>query len=320
MIQKKRTLRHFGIEEKGTYRGDLHELYIQDIIDAIDENQICALIGKFGSGKTTVERMALDDLDKAGDGKYQFVYVDSADLERLSAGQILDAIIMDLSNESARRSTLARSRQARRIMGERVRNGQKISLVIDNAHRLHPNVLMALKDEHEKNWMGYSPLFSVFYVGQEKLLGKLSTYKEVFWRTLILNLQEEHSNWMNFNERISYLAAVYGEAITPQARQRIARKARVPLEMEFYITEKMEEAKAAGKRQLDGEVVQLSLRDRREALGISQQDLASEAGIGKTTVHEVEHGVNTRKKPDVEQALQRLESRQDESGSQRKSA
>lgn len=307
MLQKKRTLRHFGIEEKGEYRGPQHEYFIQDIKDAIEENQQTALIGSFGSGKSTIGRMAVRDLMEKDDEKYRFVYVDSADLEKLSAGQILHAMITDLSSESVRKSTQARSRQARRIVGDLVQMGKKVCLFIDNAHRLHPNVLMALKDEHEKHYLGYDHVFSIVYVGQEKLLGKLSTYKEVFWRVLVLNMADEDSQWMNFQERKNYLEAVYGPAISPVARERIAKKTSKPLEMEFYLREKMEEAKAAGKEQLDEEVVELTLRQRRESLGASLKDVADKAGVGKTTVHDVEEGKPSTKKDDVQAALREME-------------
>lgn len=307
MIQKKRTLRHFGLENKGTYRGARHDLFVADIIDAIDENQVAALIGQFGCGKSTVARFAIGDLARKDDSKYRFVYIDTADLERLSAGQILDAIIMDLSNESRRRSVLARSRQARRIMGELARNGKKICLVIDNAHRLHPNVLMTMKDEHEKQYLGYSPLFSVLYIGQEKLKSKLDTYKEVFWRTLILDLDDQASGWMTYRERVNYLEAVYGPAITSTARERIAYVAAKPLKMEYYITEKMEEARTAGKTQLDEDVVELTLEERKAAISVSYQEVADEAGIGKSTAHEAMHVPNHNKRPDVEAAIARLE-------------
>lgn len=318
MLQKKRTLRHFGIEQKGEYRGPQHEYFIQDVKDAIEENQMAALIGSFGSGKSTIGRMAVTDLMEKDDEKYRFVYVDSADLEKLSAGQILHAMITDLSSESCRKSTQARSRQARRIVGELVQMGKKVCLVIDNAHRLHPNVLMALKDEHEKHYLGYDHVFSIIYIGQEKLLGKLSTYKEVFWRCLVLNMADENSQWMNFQERKNYLEAVYGKAISPVARERIAKKTSKPLEMEFYLRDKFEDAKAAGKKQLDEEVVDLTMRERREALGVSLKDVADEAGVGKTTVYDVEEGKPSSKKPEVEEAIRRLERKKAENSNQSK--
>ncbi len=319
MIQKKRTLRHFGIEQKGVYRGDLHEMHIQDIIDAVSENQIAAVIGEFGSGKSTVADMAIQDLTNDSEQEYNIIYVDSADLERLRIGNILEAIVHDLGEgETPFRSNIARSRQTRRILGEKVRSGHKNVLIIDNAHRLHSNVLLALKDEHEKKYMGLSPLFSVIYIGQEKLKGKLDDRKEVFWRTLILDLQSEESNWMSYDERISYLETVYGPAISPIARERIARKTKSPLHMEFLVNEKMETAKTADKKIIDEEVVQLTLRERREALGLSLQQLADSSKVGKTTIHEIETGLPSNKQSDLEAALQKLEQEQFGSNDQRK--
>jgi DNA-binding XRE family transcriptional regulator len=150
-------------------------------------------------------------------------------------------------------------------------------------------------------------VFSIIYLGQEKLLGKLRTYKEVFWRCLVLNMSDENSQWMNFEERKNYLKAVYGKAISPVARERIAKKTSKPLEMEFYLREKMEDAKAAGKDQLDKDVVGLSLRERREALGASLKDVADRADVGKSTVYDVEEGKPSTKRGNVEEAIREME-------------
>lgn len=309
MIQKRRTLRHFGIDSKGVYRSAEHDLYIQDIRDAVDDRQIHALVGRFGSGKSTIARMAINEMLASKTKPYRFVYIDSADLERLSIATIIECSITDLSNERPYRTMLARSRQSRRILGELARSGEKICLIIDNAHRLHANTLLALKDEHEKEYMGLAPLFSILYIGQPKLVDKLSANGEVFWRTLITDLHEESSNWMSYSERVKYLEAVYGPAINHQARERIAQITEGPLHMEFVVTEKMETARAAGKRVVDGDVVQLSFADRRKALGLSLGDLSHHSDIPKTTLHEVEKGVNQKleNKQKLEAALEALE-------------
>lgn len=309
MIQKKRTLRHFGIEEKGVYRGEIHEMHIQDIKDAIDANQIAAVIGEFGSGKSWLGDFAIQDLTTDQKAKYNFIHVDSADLEKLSVGSILECVVMDLggTDEKPFRSILARSRQSRRILGDAVIAGYKNCLVIDNAHRLHPNVLMALKDEHEKKYMGRSPLFSVLYIGQKPLKRKLATYKEVLWRTLILDLEDDASGWMTFEERVNYLETVYGSAITPGARNRIAMWTKGPLHMEFMVTEKMAEAMPAGKETIDEEAIKLKPKQRREALEMSQKQVAEFANIGKSTVCEIEKGHPSTKKKQLEDALTELE-------------
>ncbi|NIR48559.1 hypothetical protein GWO43_09025, partial [candidate division KSB1 bacterium] len=71
-------------------------------------------------------------------------------------------------------------------------------------------------------------LFSTVLIGQEELGAKLSMRKEVFWRAHIIELNES-AGWWRFDDRVSYLKHVYGEAITAKARQRIATLQRVPL-------------------------------------------------------------------------------------------
>jgi len=321
MIQKKRTLKHFGITKKGTYRGFLHDMYIQDIKDCINEQQMCALVGISGSGKNTIFDLLYSDYRKSLDDKHKFVFVENTNLERLTINNITDAIIYDLSSETPKRSMEARSRQVRRILGEAsINRDEKVCVVIDSADRLSSQTVLALKNLHEKKYLGHGPLFSILLIGQPKLVSLLANRKEVFWRFMIMDLQYKYSSWMNYKERIKYLERVFGQAITPEARERIATQTRVPLEMEFFVNEKMEAAKTAGKKQIDAEVVELTIKQRREALGLSKADLAKAAGIGKTTVHDIENNKQSTKKEDVEAALEKLEAAPKANTQQRKTA
>lgn len=303
-IIKKRTLKQFGVEEKGVYRGQLHKMFEGDIKDAIDENKLIAVIGQFGSGKSTLFDFVEQEL--AGKDRYQFVHVQNTNKEKLTINNITDAILFDVSREQPNRSMEARSRQVQRVVGDLyVNQGKRVCVVIENAHRLHPNTLMAVKDIREKKWLGHSPLFSVALVGQTDLRRKLARWEEVLWRCLVLDL--EKSEWMNFAERVSYLETVYGRAIEPIARDRIAMKTKGPLEIEFLLSEKMDEAARAGKEQIDSEVISMTPSERVQALGISYQQLADKAGVAKSTAHDVVKGAAKKGKDEVEAALAEFE-------------
>lgn len=307
-IIKKRTLRHFGVDPKGVYRGNMHELYVSDIKDAMYENKMIALIGSFGSGKSTIFDFVEQDFShNAG---YRFVHVMNTNKEKLSINNITDAIIYDLSKESPNRSMEARTRQVTRIMGElHVNRGIKLCVVIENAHRLHANTLMAIKDLRESKYLGRHPLFSVALVGQGGLRNKLEKWEEVNWRTLILDL--ERGEWMNYQERVNYLKAVYGPAITPDARERIALQTGTPLQMEFYLNEKMDEAMRAGKSTIDGEVIAPSLYERAQALknqyGLSQRKLADLSGMPPSTLNDHLLGKTEVNKAAIAAAMDKFE-------------
>ena len=72
----------------------------------------------------------------------------------------------DLSDETPRRSGEARSWQVQRILGEASRGGQRVVLLIDDAHVLHHQTLRALKRLLELSWAGRSPLLGIVLLGQ----------------------------------------------------------------------------------------------------------------------------------------------------------
>src|SRR5690606_36074499 len=227
--QKKSLLKHFGLSERGVYRGVIHEKFIEQIKDGIYDNQLMAISGLCGQGKTTIAELVSFDINnenQSGQENIKFVYISSQNLEKMNIQGILNAVIWDLSNESPKNNSEAKGRQATRILGQRYVDSLKkrrVCVVIENAHRLHHNTLMQIKDFWESKYMGVAPLLSVLLVGQPELIEKLGRRKEVFWRFQVSDMQKE-DRWMCFDEKVNYLSAVFGSALAPEVRNFIASK------------------------------------------------------------------------------------------------
>lgn len=327
---KRRILEAFKIpvDNRPVYKPDLFRTYSRDIENGIRDNQLLALLGERGAGKTTLFRDAIQRMSWDTDKAPLVVHVRNKDREKLRIGHIMSAVIYDISAESPRRDMEARSRQFIRLIGERLfRDGKQVGrlcIVIENSHRLHGNTIMAIKDLREDEFCGVSPLFAVILLGHDALKGKLQGKSEVFWRTETIELNEQHG-WFLFQERVAFLRCVYGDAITQGARKRIATLYKVPLSLQYFVETKMSEAYAAGKRVLDEECFQLTPQELYEAMneGLSVRDpeytsyekVAREAGLSKTKVAEVMSGRDSRKADPVRKALERLsEKRLDEEG------
>lgn len=293
--QKKSLLKHFNILQRGTYRGDLHQKYMHEIKDGIFDNQLMALSATYGQGKSTLVEMITEELDKkvsAQGETVNFVYINSQNLERLKISSILNAIIWDLSNESPKNDGEARSRQATRVLGSRFASSMRkrfTCVVIENAHRLHANTLMQLKDFWESKYMGISPLLSILLIGHPELVEKLSRREEVMMRFQIMNLQDD-PNWMSFDEKMNYLNSVFGGAIQPKAQEYIAGKADGPLHLELIVRDTMKEAQLVGKKQIDAECVPQTLKERYQNLGVSLAQIGELAHLPKSTVADVVNG------------------------------
>lgn len=117
-----------------------------------------SIVGERGIGKTEAVNAALS-------GRIRKIMPYATDKPRLSIGDIEQAMILDLSDESPKRSKELRIRQLRRILGEASRH-QKLVLVLEEGHRLHPGTLRALKTLRELDWMGKRNLFAAVLVCQ----------------------------------------------------------------------------------------------------------------------------------------------------------
>lgn len=300
---------HFGLNPNALYWGEVHEQYAERIRDAVESRRLLAVIGRFGSGKSMLVKQTLQALDRT-----EMVYVNNPDKERLRVGQVITALITKLSQENARRDMIARTHQLARIMGEKVVNEKReVVVVIENAHRMHANSLLALKDLRESAiYKGESPLFSCLLVGQEPLRSKVEKFGEVQYRTKSLELSER-KGWMNYMERFRYLVAVYGDVIEDDTRNRLALMFDSPLELDYFIEEKLELMRDAGIHVMSQHQVPLSLREQREAAKISLREVEEKskelgARVAKSTISDVEHGKNNdpETKAQVENALDEL--------------
>jgi len=309
-MSNRQVLNHFGLNRLGTYRGENFQKAVGEIIDAINDNEMLAICGDPGTGKSTVFAEAVQCLRHNPDRAPIFVKVNDWFRERLTIANIMNAIIEDLSREGPKRCLEARSRQCERILGEKaVSEHRKIVVVLEQGHRLHLNTLIALKELREATFAGHDRLCSVILLGHPELRAKIARRNEIALRTEFLMLDEAHG-WMTFKERVKYIEAVYGEAITEKARERIAFRKKTPLEIYYYLKEKMREEMQAGYDIIDEKAVEPTLFERKSDLKVSYNEIAKEANISKTAVSNAFQGEAEHLIPTVIAAMERLQEKQ----------
>lgn len=300
LIQKS-LLNYFGISKMGFHWSKTCQGFKDDIINAIENDQIIVIPGEVGAGKTTVFNEAAKSMLNT-----KFIYVRNYFKENLTIAGIINAVIYDLSDESPKRDLEARSRQFIRIAGEKaVKENLKINIVIEEAHRLHKNTLRALKELREASYAGRSPFFSISLIGHPELMTKVEKRREVYWRAQVIEFNES-AGWMQFNERVDYIKNVFGSAVNSEARKNIAVLCKQPLEITKYIYDKMRTAKKIGSKQLTEEIVQPSLSELMSRTNISYGKIAKETGIPRSTVHDAVHIQGHRQAAAVEAAIKKL--------------
>lgn len=309
----RQVLRQFGLNGTGQHDSVAAANVRKQLRSGIEDHQMQALIAPFGSGKTYLFRQLKRQLKNE---KIEFVHVKAFEDKWIRIGAILTAMISDLRPQAnIRRDIETRSRQIINILGEvYVKEGKRVCLVIEDCHRLHLNTLNSLKLMREEDFAGHAPLFGVMLIGWPEFLGKISNRKDILWRMQVQELNHDNG-WFLFPERVKYLENVFGEAITPSTRKRIAQMHFTPEALNHYVAQMMKKAYLAGFDRIDDSVVQPSLKERYEALkkaniGVSYSMIADEANVGKSTVSlAIEDEPATPSTDKVRGALTRIEER-----------
>lgn len=276
----RRLLRHFGLEKMGFFNSKTCQSFTEDMEDGFLNKQMVVIAGPIGTMKSSLFDLATANQESI----CSYVYVTNLYKEKVNIASIINAMIYSLSDESPRRDLEARTIQLRRVIGEVVENQKKtVVVIIEEAHRLHNSIFRAIKELREMAYKGKNNLFSIVLIGHPQLLSNLETRKEAYWRSHIIEMNERNG-WMNLQERISYVRTVFGNAITPEAGRTIANLCKVPLQIVDFVEKKMVEARKAGKKVIDSEVVKPTPRELKEAFDVSIRDIAKESGLGVATV------------------------------------
>ena len=315
-----RLLNHFGLNKgTGTYWSETCDDRKEYIKESIDEQQMLAIVGDVGVGKSTL----FDIVKKEMGATTEFIYCEDPNKEYMHVGSILTDAISHFSGGTIRRVRSARKIQFTRIIGSAHVTGKKnICIVIEEAHRLNPKLFRAIKELREAEYLGVSPLFSIVMLGHEHLKFKLESMKEAFYRSHILELSEA-AGWLNYDERVEFLRVVFGRAIKPTVRKRIATMKRFPLEMVHYVEQKMMEAYQAGEDVLDDKIVKPTPIEMYHAMkasypeAISYKIIADEINldsnkyIGKSSISDILNTPGHSKAGAVSKAMEKIAERQE---------
>ena len=135
-----------------------------------------AVVSESGGGKSVLRRDLLARIRRenmARESNITAIMPQTIDKSRLTAANICDAIIDDISNEQPKRSLEAKARQVARLLQHSAVAGNAHTLIIEEAHDISIPVLKYLKRFWELE-DGYKKLISIILVGQLELKSKLN--------------------------------------------------------------------------------------------------------------------------------------------------
>jgi len=218
---------------------------------AMSSRAMVSVVGERGIGKSVAVSAALRK------SKAKLVRVLSADKGKIHAGDIQEAMILDLSDETPRKTKEVRVRQLRRILGESSRK-QPVVVVIEESHRLHPMTLRSIKNLRELDWLGETQLFTVVLIGQSDCTQKAGL-AEVRLRT-----ESVQMHGLTSAEVIEYVRRTVGSVFSEEAVAACAQieDGRNYLDLQEALIVAMERALAAGRDEVSAE--DLGITDGRQ--------------------------------------------------------
>lgn len=198
----------------------------------VEKRRFMAIVGEIGSGKSTLRHRLQAEL--SADATVRMIWLDSGDFEDLKFADLTSLILLELGH-TPKRIKIERGYQLTSKLRELSDNGIRVTLAIDEAHRLSDKALSALKLFWEKGQPkdgGYNRFLGVLLFGQPALETRLQNYQ---FREVVERLQIER---MPKFEKLAgdylahRLASVGGDinsSFAPEAVAELAKQANTPL-------------------------------------------------------------------------------------------
>lgn len=180
------------------FKSEEHRYIEAAMLDAAKHGGFLAVIGEVGSGKTTMRREVMEQLKK--ESNVQIIFPQIIDKQKVNAGSVCDAIIMDLSEERPKIRLEQKTRQVQKILMDRSRAGYQACLIIEEAHDLSTQTLKYLKRFYELE-DGYKKLLGIILIGQTELKHMFNESQHVEMREVIRRVQVAEIRGLNGNTR-----------------------------------------------------------------------------------------------------------------------
>jgi type II secretory pathway predicted ATPase ExeA len=239
-----------------------------------------AILAETGAGKTTAIRHTLASMD------VRAVQAERSNKERMTIDNIEYDLIAGVTDEPVRRDSNTRKRQLRRVLGEAVKR-RPVVLIIEEAHRIHAQTLVALKTLMEMEWAGVCPLFTPVLVGQYD-----PTHKKGV-REMGLRSDPISMKGLSTGEAREYVQATVGEHFEPDAIEAFSRldAARNFLECQEALVAVMEKALATGSKRVTAleifDVYGGGLREVLRRINMTEGDISRETEIPRSVVSSI---------------------------------
>jgi type II secretory pathway predicted ATPase ExeA len=193
---------HDILNDGDIYLTDEHRYIEAAMLDAAKNAGFLVVAGEVQSGKSVMRRKVVMQLQR--EGTVRVIFPEIIDKGRITATSLGDAIITDISSETAKIRHEQQARQVHRLLLARHRQGLRHVLIIEEAHDLPLKVLKLLKRFYELE-DGYEKLLGIILIGQPEIKDKLNEEIHPDMREVIRRAQIAEIKGLNGNIK-GYLA------------------------------------------------------------------------------------------------------------------
>jgi type II secretory pathway predicted ATPase ExeA len=227
------------------------------IIVAVEKNGWLAITGPVGSGKSTLLKKVEGRLAKRKD--VVIVKPRTVEKQYLGASGICDAILEDLGVTWSKSHRLEiRARYVGSHLEDAFRDGKKIVLLIDEAHLLTKDALLALKRFYEFE-VGFKKLLAIVLVGQAALARRLkSDYElaEVSQRVDLYEMGSLNGAMGSYLRHKLERAGCTKEIFEPAALKAMSRKVDTPLAVNNLAAAALIAGQDLGEKQITTQIIE----------------------------------------------------------------
>jgi len=134
--------------------------------DAILYQGFIAIIGDIGSGKSLLKRRVVQEcLDSRG--SRQILWPEFFNMERVHSGSI-SSFLLRKFGQSSPGDLVARAEKLKNLLASMSEEGTRVAIGFDECHRLHPNLITALKNFWELGSGGFDRYLGLVLFGQPR--------------------------------------------------------------------------------------------------------------------------------------------------------
>ncbi len=208
---------------------DLDRIF-DGLLDAVNYQGFCAVIGDIGSGKTVLKARLMDHAGRS-DKRVRLLWPKFAEMERVNSGGIVCFVLQAFEQRPSVR-LVDSQRRLEKLLSNLYEQGTRVALCFDEAHHLNETVFTALKNFYELGTGGYDRFIGIVLFGQPKLKGRLNDYRfrEIAERLDVLEMPPlGKAVWDYLAHRLKLVGGDIEKIFERDAVKRLAAQASTPL-------------------------------------------------------------------------------------------